>query len=53
MGWGGGRPLVDILEAKARALGVEVVTDARAVALVPMATGSSASSCASTISRAS
>jgi 3-oxo-5alpha-steroid 4-dehydrogenase len=34
MGWGGGRPLVDILEAKARALGVEVHTDARAVALV-------------------
>lgn len=34
MGWGGGRPLVDLLEARARALGVEVVTDARAVALV-------------------
>lgn len=34
MGWGGGRPLVDILEAKARELGVEVVTDARALALV-------------------
>lgn len=34
MGWGGGRPLVDILEAKARSLGVEVVADARAVALV-------------------
>ena len=34
MGWGGGRPLVDILEASARAKGVEVVTDARAVALV-------------------
>ncbi|MDP3907364.1 FAD-dependent oxidoreductase [Novosphingobium sp.] len=34
MGWGGGRPLVDILEASARAKGVDVVTDARAVALV-------------------
>ncbi len=34
MGWGGGRPLVDILEAKARELGVEVVTDARALALI-------------------
>ncbi len=34
MGWGGGRPLVDILEAKVRALGAEVVVDARAVALV-------------------
>ena len=34
MGWGGGRPLVDILEARARALGVEVIVDARAVALV-------------------
>ncbi len=34
MGWGGGRPLVDILEASARAKGVEVVVDARAVALV-------------------
>ena len=34
MGWGGGRPLVDLLEARARALGVRVVTDARAVALV-------------------
>ncbi|MCP5395233.1 MAG: FAD-dependent oxidoreductase [Sphingomonadaceae bacterium] len=34
MGWGGGRPLVDILEARARDLGVEVVVDARAVALV-------------------
>ena len=32
MGWGGGRPLVDILEASARAKGVEVVADARAVA---------------------
>jgi len=34
MGWGGGRPLVDVLEARARSLGVEVVCDARAVALV-------------------
>ena len=34
MGWGGGRPLVDILEASARAKGVEVVVDARAMALV-------------------
>ena len=34
MGWGGGRPLVDILEASARAKGVDVITDARAVALV-------------------
>ena len=34
MGWGGGRPLVDVLEASARSKGVEVVTDARAVALV-------------------
>ena len=34
MGWGGGRPLVDALEASALAKGVKVVTDARAVALV-------------------
>ena len=34
MGWGGGRPLVDILETAARARGVEVVVDARALALV-------------------
>jgi len=34
VGWGGGRPLVDILERRARDLGVEVVSDARAVALV-------------------
>jgi 3-oxo-5alpha-steroid 4-dehydrogenase len=34
MGWGGGRPLVDILEAKARELGVDVIVDARAVALI-------------------
>ena len=32
MGWGGGRPLVDTLEASARAKGVEVIVDARAVA---------------------
>jgi 3-oxo-5alpha-steroid 4-dehydrogenase len=34
MGTGGGRLLMDRLEARARSLGVEVVTDARAVALV-------------------
>jgi len=34
MGWGGGRPLVDILEAKARDLGVDVIVDARALALI-------------------
>ena len=34
MGWGGGRPLVDILEARARDAGVEVVADARAVGLI-------------------
>lgn len=34
MGWGGGRPLVDVLEASARAKGVEVDVDAKAVALV-------------------
>lgn len=34
MGWGGGRPLVDILETNARDRGVEVITDARAVALI-------------------
>lgn len=34
MGWGGGRPLVDILEARARSLGVEVTVDARALAVV-------------------
>ena len=33
-GWGGGRPMIDLLEARAKALGVEVTTDARAVALV-------------------
>lgn len=33
-GWGGGRPLMDILEAKAREAGVQVVADARALALV-------------------
>ena len=34
MGWGGGRPLVDVLEASARAKGVGVVVDARALALI-------------------
>jgi len=34
MGWGGGRPLVDILEARARVLGVAVHVDARAAALI-------------------
>lgn len=34
MGWGGGRPLVDILEANARKRNVEIVVDARALALV-------------------
>ena len=34
MGWGGGRKLVDILEARARALGAQIEVDARAVALI-------------------
>jgi len=34
MGWGGGRPLVDILEARARDLGADIIVDARALALV-------------------
>lgn len=34
MGWGGGRPLVDILEQRARDAGAEVIVDARAVALI-------------------
>ena len=34
MGWGGGRPLIDILEARARDLGTEIHVDARAVALI-------------------
>ena len=34
MGWGGGRPLVDILEARVREKNVEICTDARAVALI-------------------
>ena len=34
MGWGGGRPLVDILETRARDLGAEIHVDARAVALI-------------------
>lgn len=33
-GWGGGRKLMDVLEARVRALGVTVVADARALALV-------------------
>ena len=34
MGWGGGRPLVDILEQRARDLGTEIHVDSRAVALI-------------------
>ena len=34
MGWGGGRKLVDILEARVRALGVDVQCDARVLSLV-------------------
>lgn len=34
MGWGGGRPLVDVLEGSARSKGVEIIPDARALALV-------------------
>lgn len=34
MGWGGGRRLVDVLEAKARELGAEVQCDARVLSLV-------------------
>ncbi len=34
VGWGGGRPLVNILEARARDLGTEFHCDARAVALI-------------------
>lgn len=34
MGWGGGRPLVDILERRTRELGVDVRVDARTVALI-------------------
>ena len=34
MGWGGGRPLVDILERAARDRHVQIVVDARVVALV-------------------
>lgn len=33
-GWGGGRPLVDILEQRARDLGARIEVDARAVALI-------------------
>ena len=34
MGWGGGRRLIDVLEASARAKGVETICDARVLALV-------------------
>ena len=34
MGWGGGRPLVDILERAARDRQVQIVVDARAMALI-------------------
>lgn len=34
MGWGGGRPLLDVLEAKARELGAEVIVDARILGLI-------------------
>ncbi len=34
MGWGGGRPMMDIFEKRVRDLGVEVIVDARAQALV-------------------
>ena len=34
MGWGGGRKLVDVLEARARALGVDVRTDAKVTRLI-------------------
>lgn len=34
IGWGGGRPFIDLLETRARDLGVEVQVDARAVALI-------------------
>lgn len=34
MGWGGGRPLIDILETRARDLGADIHVDARAVALI-------------------
>lgn len=34
MGWGGGRPLVDVLEGSARAKGAEIITDARALTLI-------------------
>ncbi|RJF93161.1 FAD-dependent oxidoreductase [Sphingomonas cavernae] len=39
MGWGGGRKLVDILEARVRALGVDIQTDARALSLIADAAG--------------
>ncbi|WP_353227281.1 FAD-dependent oxidoreductase [Novosphingobium sp.] len=34
MGWGGGRPLVNILERRARDLGADIHVDARTVALI-------------------
>lgn len=34
MGWGGGRPLVDTLEAAARKAGAQIIVDARALALI-------------------
>ena len=34
IGWGGGRPLVDILEARARELGVEIKPDMRVLGLI-------------------
>lgn len=34
LGFGGGRPLIDILEARSKTLGVQVMYDARALALV-------------------
>ena len=39
MGWGGGRKLVDILEARVRALGVDVRCDARVLSLIADASG--------------
>lgn len=34
VGWGGGRPLVDVLEASARELGTEILVDSRVVSLI-------------------
>jgi len=39
MGWGGGRKLMDIFEARVRALGVDVRCDARVLSLVADAAG--------------